>query len=340
MNGQGLWKHCTQEQINETLRSFRLLEGTPIEKEKELACLYAVSNHVESHYHPSVVKKKSGGVRHLMVPDGLLRTIQRNMVCHVLCEIPVSDCATAYRRKSSIVENARPHVGAEQILKLDIRHFFDNITFPLVYQYAFPAQYFPPQIRMMLTTLCCYKDYLPQGAPTSPAVSNLVMKSFDEYMKDWCKERQIQYTRYCDDMTFSGTFDEKIVRNKVKGYLLAMGFELNGKKTRVQKKQHRQTVTGIVVNEKPQVSREYRKKLRAEIYYCGKYGVESHLKRSGICQGSREECERYLQQLLGKINYVLQVNPEDTYFQEVREEVRKMQADYDVEKSLEDCMEE
>lgn len=340
-----LWKYCSPEQIKEALKSFHLLDGISVGEEKELACLYAVSNHVESHYHPAEIKKKNGGVRHLLVPDGLLRTIQRNIVRHVLCEIPVSDCATAYRAQTSVVSNAHPHVGAEQIMKLDIRHFFENISFPLVYQYAFPAEYFPPAIRTMLTTLCCYKDYLPQGAPTSPAVSNLVMKSFDEYMKEWCQEWNVQYTRYCDDLTFSGIFDRKMLKNKVKGYLLAMGFELNEKKTRVLGKQNRQIVTGIVVNEKLQVSREYRRQLRAEIYYCKKYGVEQHLRwrsrqrgaqdSGGECdrnecrQSEKEVCTGYLQHLLGKVNYVLLVNPEDVYFQNAREELRNMQADYD-----------
>lgn len=328
-----LWKYCTSEQVKETLKSFHLLDGITVEEEKELACLYAVSNHVESHYHPTEIPKKNGGVRRLQVPDGVLRTIQRNIVRHVLCGLPVSDCATAYKPQTSIVNNALPHVGAEQIMKLDIKHFFESISFPMVYQYAFPAEYFPPAIRTMLTTLCCYDDHLPQGAPTSPAVSNLVMKSFDEYMKKWCSERQIQYTRYCDDMTFSGIFDRKVLKNKVRGYLLKMGFELNEKKTRVLGKQNRQIITGIVVNEKPQVSREYRRQLRAEIYYCRKYGAESHLNRKedkawspdcGIEDARDGEKTKYLQHLLGKVNYVLSVNPEDAYFRKAREELKKM----------------
>lgn len=324
MASDHLWKYCTAGQANEALKSFHLLDGTAIREEKELACLYAVSNHIESHYHMAAIKKKNGGVRELQVPDALLGTIQKNIVRHVLCDLPVSDRATAYKRKSGVVENARPHVGAEQILKLDIRHFFESISFPLVYQYAFPAEYFPPAIRTMLTTFCCYKDYLPQGAPSSPAVSNLVMRAFDEYMGSWCRERQIQYTRYCDDMTFSGIFDKKVLKNKVRGYLLAMGFELNEKKTKMLYKQQRQIVTGIVVNETLQVSRAYRKQLRAEIYYCKKYGVESHILRSGAqewLKDGRADSVRYLQHLLGKINYVLLVNPEDSYFRRERAEI-------------------
>ena len=134
-------------------------------------------------------------------------------------------------------------------------------------------------------------------------------------------------------MTFSGKFDRREVKNKVRAFLAAYGFELNEKKTRLQKAHQRQTVTGIVVNERPQVSREYRRKLRAEVYFCSKYGVESHLQRRGektpgeaVPQETDGDSVRYLQQLLGKINYVLQVNPEDPEFCRAKEQVKEMLA--------------
>lgn len=332
MKEKDLWKYCTSGQIQAALRSLHLLDGVQIAEEKYFSCLYAVSNHPEEHYHPAAVPKKSGGVRKLMVPDDLLRRIQRNILHHVLAELPVSEYAKAYRPQSAIVENAKPHVGAKAILKLDVRNFFDSITFFQVYRSAFPSMYYPPAIRTLLTNLCCLRDSLPQGAPTSPAVSNLVMKPFDEYMGNWCRERGIRYTRYCDDLTFSGDFDRREVKNKVRGFLAAYGFELNENKTRLQKEHQRQMVTGIVVNEKPQVSLAYRKKLRAEVYYCSKYGAESHLQRSGEWEKWKKRyqesdviCARYLQQLLGKVNYVLQVNPEDAKFSQAKKLVKAMQ---------------
>lgn len=163
-------------------------------------------------------------------------------------------------------------------------------------------------------------------------------------------------------MTFSGDFDVREVKRKVRGFLASYGFELNQKKTRVQDSYRRQSVTGVVVNEKPQVSRAYRRALRAEVYYCRKYGVESHLLRRGeyrlaknVGDGgdpagiedagkeiSAQSCLRrvqerknnkpqgdepgvkYLRQLLGKINYVLQVNPQDSEFLQARGMVREM----------------
>ncbi len=331
MSGTDLWKYCTAGQVRETLRGLDLLAGTLVKEESYFSCLYALGNHTECHYHPVELRKKGGGIRKLQVPDFLLCQVQKNILHHVLEEFPVSVFARAYRPKTSVVENANPHVGAEQILKLDLKDFFGNISFLLIYQFAFPAVYYPPAIRRLLSGLCCYRDALPQGAPTSPAISNLVMKPFDEYIGAWCQERGITYTRYCDDLTFSGNFNWREVKRKVEGFLRSYGFELNEKKTKIQTNGTRQTVTGIVVNEKPQVGRAYRRQLRMEIYYCEKYGVSAHLQRCRRSKpGKQEKGEevRYLQSLLGKVHYILQVNPQDQEFQKSRETLCRLYKEY------------
>ena len=306
MAGQDFWKYCTTEEIGRTLRTFDLLKGLDVPEEAYLPCLYTVSNQIETHYHPVVIPKKSGGRRKLLVPDALLRTIQRNLLHHVLEEFQISEFACAYKKGTSIVDNARPHVGAKLVLKLDIQDFFDQITWILVYQNAFPGTHFPPAIRKMLTEFCCVRDRLPQGAPTSPTVSNLVMRPFDVHMGEWCREREIRYTRYCDDLTFSGAFAPEEVIRKVRGFLQVYGFELNRKKTRVLGRGNAQSVTGIVVNEKAQVSRAYRRKLRQEVYLFDCYGIKT-------AEGPKND-ERERRRLLGKMRYVLSVNPEDVWF--------------------------
>ena len=107
------------------------------------------------------------------------------------------------------------------------------------------------------------------------------MKPFDEYMEAWCGEREIVYSRYCDDMTFSGVFDGSEVKGKVYGFLRSMGFEPNLRKTRILTRGTRQVVTGLVVNERVRVPAPYRRGLRQEIYYCMKYGAKEHLTRTG-----------------------------------------------------------
>jgi retron-type reverse transcriptase len=327
MTQPSLWKYCTKEHCNEFLLSFRLLVNTDWPPGKQLACLYAVSNHIEKHYHSVAIFKGDGSSRTLQIPDSLLKTIQTNIHRNILRPMSVSPYATAYHEGADIRINAAAHAGKMLVLKMDVENFFDSITFLMVYQRAFPTVYFPPAVGTLLTHLCCYRECLPQGAPTSPAISNLIMRPFDDYMGRWCNERDITYTRYCDDMTFSGNFDAKEVKNKVQNYLQAMGFSLNHKKTSLSKRYQRQTVTSIVVNQNPQVSREYRRKLRQEIHYCLKFGVASHLEEDKVRSDrplSVEVVQKYLVSLLGKIDYVLHINPQDTAFRQAKAAVQQL----------------
>lgn len=322
MSNTQLWKYCTKEQCQDFILSLRLLPGesskilTAQERRKQLSCLYMLINKKKDFYKEIQIPKKDGGSRQLLVPCGLLKSVQRNILHHVLNGRSISSYACAYHRGRNLCDNAKPHIGRKMILKLDIRHFFDHIIFPQIYGAAFPETLFPPAAAALLTSLCCYQERLVQGAPTSPAISNLVMKPFDEYMGGWCGERGIAYTRYCDDMTFSGDFDVAAVYNKTRSFLGAMGFELNADKTQLIKNGQRQLVTGITVNEKLQVPKTLRRRLRQEIYYIRKFGVEEHLHYIAKTSGQLPEKEHYLASLAGRLQFVLQINPQDKEFLE------------------------
>ena len=267
--------------------------------------LYGVSNNLSKHYRKAKLPKKSGGYRNLSVPDEVLKSIQKQIAEVLLIHMPVSRYAKAYRFGSSTLRNAKHHVGKPVVLKLDILHFFDSIRYSTVKNVAFPKDVYAEPLRILLTMLCYHKDALPQGAPSSPAITNIILYEFDEQIGQWCRDRGIAYTRYCDDMTFSGDFDPTEVIRFVRLELKKMGLLLNEQKTRIQRPGQQQTVTGIVVNEKLSISADYRRKLRQELYYCRKFGIQEHLQKIGL-----EIPEKtYRMQLLGKVNYVLQVHP-------------------------------
>lgn len=224
----------------------------------------------------------------------------------------ISSYAKAYRRGENIVSNARHHLKQPMILKLDIKDFFNHITFHQVKKYVFKEEYFPEATSILLTILCCYQEKLPQGVPTSPMISNIILREFDEIVGDWCKKRNIVYTRYCDDLTFSGAFEKHEIILFIKQQLNELGFQLNKQKTRLLTSKNRQIITGIVVNEHLQVPRKYRKELRKIIYYCQKFGIKKHLEYKQI----EIEIKDYIQSLKGKILFVLQANPNDAEFQE------------------------
>lgn len=281
--------------------------------------LFDYLKYVDREYRTTNIRKKNGGGRTLQVPSRNLKRIQTIILCEILNHFPVSQYATAYKKGATLQNNATPHVGRRYLLKLDITDFFGSIRFGQVYRAAFNANYFPKQIGLMLTRLCCRQDVLPQGAPTSPALSNLVMQNFDNNMGAWCAKRGIAYTRYCDDMTFSSDKPLYHVYEKAKAMLEEMGFQLNEKKTRFVTNSSRQSVTGLIVNEKVTVPREYKRLLRQELYYWVKF----ERKETGTDQD--------YQRLMGKLNFVLQTEPENPWFQrakEVLERKRRVEKQY------------
>ena len=271
--------------------------------------LYAVSNNSGKHYYKAKLPKKSGGYRNLSVPEEVLKSIQKRISEVLLIHMPVSRYAKAYRFGSSTLRNAKHHVGKQMVLKLDILHFFDSIRYSTVKDIVFPEEIYAEPLRILLTMLCYHKDALPQGAPSSPAITNIILYEFDEQIGQWCRARGIAYTRYCDDMTFSGDFDPAEVIRFVRPELKKLGFLLNEQKTRIQRSAQQQSVTGIVVNEKLSIPADYRRKLRQELYYCRKFGIQEHLQKIGL----ETPDDTYRMQLLGKVNYVLQVHPDDRY---------------------------
>ena len=276
--------------------------------------LYAVSNNLGKHYHKAKLPKKSGGFRNLSVPDKVMKSIQKRITEVLLIHMPVSRYAKAYRFGSSTLHNAKHHVGKQVVLKLDILHFFDSIRYSTVKDKVFPEEIYAEPLRILLTMLCYHKDALPQGAPSSPAITNIILYEFDELVGQWCRERGIAYTRYCDDMTFSGDFNPAEVIRFVRLELKKMGFLLNEQKTRIQRPGQQQSVTGIVVNEKLSIPANYRRKLRQELYYCRNFGIQEHLQKTGL----EIPEDTYRMQLLGKVNYVLQVHPDDRDIHEAR----------------------
>ncbi len=146
------------------------------------------------------------------------------------------------------------------------------------------------------------------------------MKNFDEEIGSWCNNHNISYTRYSDDMTFSGDFIVSDVIRLVRKMLYKLGLELNQDKISIINNSNSQNVTGLVVNEKVQVSKKYRNKIRQEIYYIKKYGISSHINRLNISSNEKD----YLKKLNGRILYVLQIDENNKEFLEYKKYIRDL----------------
>jgi len=314
-----MWKYITKEQTKEFLLSLNLIDDKLSDKEK-INMLYSISNNIENNYRIFKIKKRNGKLRSICEPNPTLKNIQRRILNNILNNKRISKYAKAYKKGISLRDNAIEHLNKEIILKLDIKDFFENIKFSDIYDSCFSIEYFPKEIGMLLTHLCTYNNHLTQGSPTSAYISNLVMKEFDEYIGDYCENNNISYTRYSDDLTFSGNFNPSTVIKIVRKALLKLNLEINDNKTCIIKKGNRQTVTGITVNEKVQICSTYRRNIRKEIYYIKKFGIDSHLNFIN----NKINKDKYLKSLNGKINYVIQINNNDQEFLKYKNYVNEL----------------
>lgn len=266
--------------------------------------VHKISNSQKHFYKKYEIKKKSGGVRELSEPLPSLKEIQRWILDEILIKYNISKFAKAYIKKTSIKDNARFHRKQDLVLSIDLTDFFGSIKWNSIYDVFNNIGYCKP-VSIMLTNICTLSKSLPQGAPTSPALSNIVCLPIDNRISKYCLKNKIRYTRYADDITLSGKFDVGNTISLIRKIVAEYGFEINNNKIHIMKQTEQQRVTGIIVNQNMRPANDIIKKLRHECYYISKYGLESHIDRMNITQSN------YVNHLLGLANYVNFIKPND-----------------------------
>lgn len=255
-------------------------------------------------YKTIKIPKQSGGLRKISIPVFDLKYIQRWILDVILSKMVPSIHAIGFRPGLSIVDNAKIHLDAEEVVCLDIEDFFPSISFSQVFR-LFNYYGYTKQVSYTLAKLCTYDNSLPQGSPASPMISNIVCLRLDKRLSALAERFLGNYSRYADDITFSGPLNiNKIIPFAI-NIINDEGFKVNAKKTRVAGRNQRQEITGLIINSgKISVPRSFRRKLQQEIYYCKKYGVLSHMKHVGQFK------RFYREHLYGKAYYIKMVNPE------------------------------
>jgi RNA-directed DNA polymerase len=266
--------------------------------------LYGVSNAARRYYRSYTIPKVSGGTRTITEPLPSLKEIQRWILDNILSSIPVHPFAKGFVKNRSIRDNARYHQRQPLVLTLDIEKFFGYVTSAAVTKIFLDLGY-TGRVAVLLSRLCTLDGSLPQGAPTSPALSNLSVLVVDKRISAYARKQRIRYTRYADDLTFSGQFKASKLISYVRTVLRESGFRLNESKTRLMERHQRQETTGIVVNQKLQVPREVRRRIRQQCWYIERFGLESHLAQT------RNERKNHVSHLLGVVAYILFINPQD-----------------------------
>jgi len=233
-----------------------------------------------------ILKKNGKDYRSLSAPDPNLKNIQKSVYYVLLKPLKSHESAVGFVYGKSIVHNAKKHVGAQVVINLDLKDFFGSTNSTRVYQF-YKRLGWGKTCARILTNICCYRDSLPQGAVTSPYLSNLLNYKMDTRLNNLCKKFGGSYSRYADDLSFS--FKKYTTSNKqmlpiVKKILHEYGYIVQKrKKIRILRSHQRQTVTGLVVNNKVNLPREIRRKIRAMEHHrkMGKMASEKLEKLSG-----------------------------------------------------------
>ncbi len=245
-----------------------------------LAAAYRVLGHVregslkeirgrrfDDLYHVHELPKKCGGKRRITAPDGRLKKLQRRIVENGFRRLELPDPVHGFRPGRSIVSNAMPHVGCAMVVNVDIDDFFPTTSYRQVVRacYKLCDLGLSERAALFVADLCSFQGALPTGAPTSPYIANLVLASVDRALTTVCERAGWHYTRYADDLTFSGQEHVTTILPFVGRILGQLGYQLDPEKTNVFRRGRRQMVTGLVVNVRPNLPRTIRRRIRAAV---------------------------------------------------------------------------
>jgi RNA-directed DNA polymerase len=253
-----------------------------------------VTRTASRRYKEYTISKRSGGLRTIFHPSRELKALQRWLLAKVISQWSVHNSASAYREGRGVKDNAAAHRSQPFILKLDFDTFFPSISVSDVKSFleAGPAaamQWGPRDI-WTFNSLVCRNGQLTIGAPTSPALSNVLCFELDSRLSSWAAERDITYTRYADDITFScGTPGrlkdaELFVEGTLKALQIPRGLNLNRAKTRHLSRKNRRVVTGLVLTPEGQLSlgRKIKRRLRSLIHSYGKLSATERRSLAGL----------------------------------------------------------
>jgi len=331
--GEQLWGASAQQRYASTnLESLRQHDLPEFRSEWELAEWLGLPLHrlrwfthdkaadTVWHYVQYTIPKRSGGTRTILAPKRELKALQRKLLHELIEKIPPSHLAHGFIKARSTVTNADQHTGRAFVLRLDLRDFFPSITYRRV-RGLFIRLGYSFSVASVLALLCTEyqreryerngipyyvsigERHLVQGAPTSPALSNLIARGMDYRLNGLASKRDFSYTRYADDLTFSGdSLDDTLkILDVAQRIIPSEGFAVNKAKTKIFRQSSRQMVTGIVVNQQTSTPRQLRRKVRAILH---------NAQQTGLHAQNKEGHENFRAYLLGLIGYIHAANPQ------------------------------
>lgn len=287
--------------------------------------LYALNGGVAGQYSSFKIKKRSGGARCIDAPHTALKLLQSRLSKILQIIYKEKKCVHGFVKNRSIITSALSHSRKRFVFRMDIKDFFPSIHFGRVLGLFQSSPYkCNRNIAILLAKIACYQDKLPQGSPCSPVISNMICAHMDSDITKLAKECGVFYTRYADDLTFSTRrkdFPEEIATKSgtvwepgayIKDIFKKHGFEINHDKTSMRTRTYRQMVTGLVVNDYPNIRRKILKQVRAMLHDWRVNGIDNaqkkHFEKFHIDNGpkniSKKEEPSFVNIVRGKIEFI------------------------------------
>lgn len=262
-----------------------------------------------THYSKILLRKRgdSGKFRIIHNPDNVMRLVQYRILTKILDKIQVPEYIHAFEKNKSIPAMANMHVRKRLVISLDIKDFFHSIKQHSLFA-LFTDVGFEEGPARTLSEVCTYKAYVPQGALTSPKISNIIAaRTFGPLIKEYCDRNGITLSIYADDVTMSmneTSISISEIISTVSEFIVRFGFRINNRKTKVMRSYQRQWVCGVVVNDKTNLLRNERLELRAIVHNISKNGLEAEAQKNNI---TGPEFRNIIQ---GRLNWYKQLNRE------------------------------
>lgn len=300
------------------------------------------TNPSNQRYRSFTIKKKTGGERVINAPKLLLVRTQKALSAIFTICMEIHPKAMGFTEGKSVVTNAQLHTGKNYVYNIDLKDFFHSFKkWQIKRIFTQTSFQLPEEIANYLASLCVHtididgkkEQVLPQGAPTSPILTNILCKKMDIALDKLAKKYKATYSRYADDITFSSNksvFNNPIFLQELEAIIHKNKLQINPKKTRLQKKTNRQEVTGITVNEKLNTTRKYVKQIRMWIYLIEKYGVEKAetiFRKDYIKEKGHIKCNKnpMFSVIGGKLLYLKMVkSQEDSTYQKLAQRFDKI----------------
>lgn len=275
--------------------------------DSDIRTISKMVNNPSKFYRSFSIPKRRGGYREISAPYPTLLNIQKWIYENILLKLEVHESAHGFIKHRSIISNAENHIGKKCILKIDLEDFFPSIPINWVIN-LFASMGYARNVSFYLASLCCLRRGLAQGAPTSPYLSNILVNHLDRRLKSFAAKYDLKYTRYADDIVFSGEFIPHSIIKIIYEIIEKYGLKVNTTKTSLIVGDKQKIITGLsVAGDTLKIPRKLKREIKQEVNFIKRFGFLSHASHLKIND------PRHLSRLIGRLNFWLQVEPDCTY---------------------------